>query len=258
MMVINTGEGLPETVGVVLARWAWRYRSELAPVGVAAALAGVAWWLHRTRPHWWVLVAVLAGVAAWAVAMFGARWRLPARIERVYAAVTIYAAGIWLGAATALGPSVPPLPRVGVIGAVILSIPWWTHRRRRAKVRLERKLQAWPDIAKAIGLAGAEVMSATVDVWGWRARFRLARGQTIKDVVAKIPAIESGLGTFRVSLRKSCDGGCGVLRGRGCGTPGGVRDLPVTTVFAVVRGCGGWGSGGRGRCRGAVRRRGVR
>ena len=201
MMVINAGEPFPETVGVVLARWAWRYRSELAPLGVAAALAAAAWWLHRTRPHWWALVAALAGVAAWAVAMFGARWRLPARIERVYAAVTIYAAGIWLGAATALGPSVPPLPQAGVIGAVILSIPWWTHRRRRAKVRLERKLQAWPDIAKAIGLAGAEVMSATVDVWGWRARFRLARGQTIKDVVAKIPAIESGLGTFRGAVR---------------------------------------------------------
>ena len=44
-------------------------------------------------------------------------------------------------------------------------------------------------------------MSATVDVWGWRARFRLARGQTIKDVVTKIPAIESGLGTFRGAVR---------------------------------------------------------
>ena len=44
-------------------------------------------------------------------------------------------------------------------------------------------------------------MSATVDVWGWRARFRLARGQTITDVVAKIPAIESGLGTFRGAVR---------------------------------------------------------
>ena len=44
-------------------------------------------------------------------------------------------------------------------------------------------------------------MSATVDVWGWRARFRLARGQTIKEVTAKIPAIESGLGTFRGAVR---------------------------------------------------------
>ena len=59
----------------------------------------------------------------------------------------------------------------------------------------------WPDIAKAIGLAGSQVMSATVDVWGWRARFRLARGLTITDVVAKIPAIESGLGTFLGAVR---------------------------------------------------------
>ena len=40
MMVINSGEPFPETVGVVLARWAWRYRSELAPLGVTAALVG--------------------------------------------------------------------------------------------------------------------------------------------------------------------------------------------------------------------------
>ena len=98
---------------------------------------------------------MLTGVAAWAVALFGARWRLPTRLERVYAAVTIYAGGTWLSAATAVGPSVPLLRQALVIGALILSVPWWAHRRRRAKVALERKLQAWPDIAKAIGLAGA-------------------------------------------------------------------------------------------------------
>jgi S-DNA-T family DNA segregation ATPase FtsK/SpoIIIE len=201
MMVINAGEPFPEMLGVLLARWAWRYRSELAPAGVTAALVAAAWWLHHTRPHWWPLLAVLTGVAAWAVALFGARWRFPTLIERIYAAVTIYVGGTWLSAATAVGPSVPLLRESLVIGALILSVPWWAHRRRRAKVALERKLQAWPDIAKAIGLAGAEVMSATVDVWGWRARFRLARGQTIKEVTAKIPAIESGLGTFRNAVR---------------------------------------------------------
>ena len=61
MMVINTGDAFPETVGVVLLRGAWRYRSELAPVGVAAGLVAAAWWLHHTRPHWWFPVAVLAG-----------------------------------------------------------------------------------------------------------------------------------------------------------------------------------------------------
>jgi len=61
MMVINTGDALPETVGVLLARWAWRYRSELAPLAVTAALAAAAWWLHHSRPQWWVTIAVLAG-----------------------------------------------------------------------------------------------------------------------------------------------------------------------------------------------------
>ena len=187
---------------MLLARWAWRYRSELAPLGVTAAPGGGR---LVAAPHPAALVAAASrcstGVAAWAVALFGARWRLPTRIERIYAAVTIYAGGTGFPPQP---PSALPCRYCGkslVIGAVILSVPWWAHRRRRAKVALERKLQAWPDIAKAIGLAGAEVMSATVDVWGWRARFRLARGQTIKDVTAKIPAIESGLGTFRSAVR---------------------------------------------------------
>ncbi|HEX2742956.1 MAG TPA: FtsK/SpoIIIE domain-containing protein [Streptosporangiaceae bacterium] len=201
MMMINTGDGFPETLGLVLARQVWRYRSELAPPGVAAGLVAAAWWLHHTRPHWWVPVSVAAGLAAWAVALFGARWRFPTLPERIYAAGTIYAGGIWLSIATAIGPFFRPLPQALVISTLILSIPWWAHRRRRAKVALERKLQAWPDIAKAVGLAGIEVMSATVDVWGWRARLRLARGQTLKDVTAKIPVIESGLGTFRGAVR---------------------------------------------------------
>jgi len=45
--------------------------------------------------------------------------------------------------------------------------------------------------------AGSQVMSALVDVWGWRARLRLARGQILNDVIAKVPAIEPGLGTFQ-------------------------------------------------------------
>jgi S-DNA-T family DNA segregation ATPase FtsK/SpoIIIE len=62
-------------------------------------------------------------------------------------------------------------------------------------------LESWPEIAGAVGLAGSQVMSALVDVWGWRARLRLARGQTITDVIAKVPALESGLGTFRGAVR---------------------------------------------------------
>jgi hypothetical protein len=201
MMVVNSDDPFPELAIAVIGRLVWRYRSELAPVAVTAALAGAGGWLHATHPA--AALPALAGslTAACAVVAFGARIGLALLAERAYAGAVILAAGAWLALAAALGPLTAPLPSALGIGAVVLSVPWWAHRRRRARVRVERTLAAWPDIAKAVGLAGSAVMSATVDVWGWRARFRLARGQTIADVTARIPAIESGLGTFRGAVR---------------------------------------------------------
>ena len=201
MMVINAGDPFPELAIAVIARFAWRYRSELAPAAVTAALAGAGGWLHAAYPV--AAVPVLAGslAAAGAVLAFGARTGLAPLAERAYAGAVILAAGAWLALATVLGPLTAPLPAALGIGGLVLSVPWWAHRRRRARVRVERTLAAWPDIARAVGLAGSAVQSATVDLWGWRARFRLARGQTISDVIAKTPAIESGLGTFRGAVR---------------------------------------------------------
>ena len=51
---------------------------------------------------------------------------------------------------------------------------WWAHRRRRARV--ERTIEAWPDVTERTGLAGSRVMSAVVDAWGWRARIALHNG----------------------------------------------------------------------------------
>jgi S-DNA-T family DNA segregation ATPase FtsK/SpoIIIE len=201
MMVINAGDPFPDLAAAVLARWAWRYRSELAPAAIAAGLDGAGWWAHAACPR--AAVPVLAGsvAAAWLVTAFGARLGLTPLAERAYAGAVILASGAWLTLAAALGPFTRPLPLALCIGTLVLSVPWWAHRRRRARVRVERTLAAWPDIARAVGLAGSAVMSATADVWGWRARFRLARGQTITDVMAKIPAIESGLGTYRGAVR---------------------------------------------------------
>jgi S-DNA-T family DNA segregation ATPase FtsK/SpoIIIE len=201
MMLISSGDQFPEPAGVVILRLAWRYRSELAPAYLVGVIVGASWWLHATHPHWWPFLVGIAAVAAAALAAFGAVIGLSVLMERLYAATTTAAIGAWVTAATAQGPFVTPLPQALVTGGLVLSVPWWAHRRRRAKVRVERKLEAWPEIARAVGLAGSQVMSAVVDVWGWRARLRLARGQTIADLTAKIPAIESGLGTFRGAVR---------------------------------------------------------
>jgi hypothetical protein len=102
---------------------------------------------------------------------------IPVLIERLYASTTTLAAGGWVAVATALG------------------------RRRRAPVRSERKLEAWPDIApghRAGRISGHVRHGGSL---GMRPRLRLARGQTIADLTAKIPAIESGLGTSRGAVR---------------------------------------------------------
>ena len=77
--------------------------------------------------------------------------------------------GGWLAAATAIGPSAKPLAQIAVIGCVITGIPWWFHRRRRAKVRVERTIAGWPSAAEAIGLPGSHIASVVVDAWGWTA-----------------------------------------------------------------------------------------
>jgi S-DNA-T family DNA segregation ATPase FtsK/SpoIIIE len=201
MMVINTGDPFPELAVVVIARFAWRYRSELAPLGAALLAAGLGWYAHAALAAWWPAILAGSGAAGWALAAFGAKLGIAARLERLYAAVTVSACGTWVTLAAVLGPFAAPMPQVLGIGACVLAVPWWANRRRRAKVRVERAIAAWPDIARNAGLDGSQVMHATVDLWGWRARLRLARGQTITDVTAKIPALESGLGTHRNAIR---------------------------------------------------------
>jgi hypothetical protein len=201
MTVISPDDQFPEVAAVLIGRCLWRYRSELAPLGAALVLALVGWTLHARYPGSWPVIAGAAVPAAITLAIAGPRLGLVRVAERVYAAAVTAGAAGWLAAATALGLHRAPMPQVLVLGGLVLAAPWWAHRRRRAKVRVERALAAWPEIAHAVGLAGSRVQSAVVDVWGWRARFALARGQTIADVISRLPAIESGLGTFRGAIR---------------------------------------------------------
>jgi DNA segregation ATPase FtsK/SpoIIIE, S-DNA-T family len=187
-----------------LARCLYRYRSELAPPALASALALAGMVLHSRFPHTAPFVAVLAVVMAAGLSRPEIAPDLR-RIERGYAITVTIAAGLWLAFATAHGPDAAPLPALLVLGTVLGGMPWWAHRRRRAKVRVERTLEAWPDIADAIGLPSSRVLSAVVDLWGWRARIGLRRGQTFHDLVNRVPALESGLGTRPGAVRVEAD-----------------------------------------------------
>lgn len=155
MFVINNGDQLPETIGVMLLKLAWRYRSELAPVYLAAAMLGAGWWLHAAHPRLWAVLLAVSAITALLVTLCGSRIGIKPVIERAYISATALTVGAWMAAATAVGAFSSPLPQALATGGLALSIPWWAHRRRRARVRVERKLEAWPDMAKAIGLAGS-------------------------------------------------------------------------------------------------------
>ncbi|MGW4475846.1 FtsK/SpoIIIE domain-containing protein [Nonomuraea sp. NPDC004354] len=184
-----------------IARVLWRYRSELAPFTLAGLclVSGVI--LHAAYPTWWPAVLATTVSTAGALLILG-RWvNLTRPIERGYAAVTTAFTGCWLTTAVSLGSFTPPMPAVLGIGGVLLAVPWWAHRRRRARVRVERTLAAWPEIADAVGLAGSRVQSAIVDLWGYRFRLALGRGQTVEDAVNRAPALESALGSRRGAVR---------------------------------------------------------
>ena len=125
--------------------------------------------------------------------------------ERIYTAAVVAVTGSWLTAAAAIGPTQPPLPPLAIAGTLACAVPWWAHHRRRAKVRVVRTLDAWPDIGEAVGLAGSRVLSAVVDRWGFTARLGLPRGQTVRQVIDAIPAIESGLGSKPGAVRVEPD-----------------------------------------------------
>jgi S-DNA-T family DNA segregation ATPase FtsK/SpoIIIE len=202
-LMLVTDDRYPGQTLEALARLLYRYRSELAPVAAALGLAAAGLYLHARHAAAWPAVAALTVISALGLRRASGWLDRPA--ERSYAASVAALAGAWLTAATATGPGAPPLPTVLLLGTLAAGLPWWRHRRRRARVRVERTLDAWPDTADAIGLPGSRVLSAVVDRWGWRALVALRRGQTAADAITRLPAIESSLGTRPGAVRVEPD-----------------------------------------------------
>jgi S-DNA-T family DNA segregation ATPase FtsK/SpoIIIE len=221
VFIVGPGEPYDLIILAALGRWAFRHRSVFYPFWVTLAAFIAASVAHGHHVRWWIPVTALTTVItlllafplpllrrhpagrqlARALSWAWERCGIDRAIERGYTAAVIATAGGWLAAAIANGPTVKPLPNVALIATVVLAVPWWFHRRRRAKVRVERTISGWPDIASNAGLPGSHIASVVVDAWGWTARVMLRKGTTTAHAIAKIPEIESGLGVRPGSIR---------------------------------------------------------
>jgi len=145
LLVTEDDRGL---ILILAGRLLWRYRSELAPLAVALGLAVCGVWAHAVHPGWAVAIAAVATIGAavilWPrIATLARCWSvLGRRAERIYAASVVLLGGLWLAAATRWGPGAGALPTVALVGTVAGGVPWWAHRRRHARVRVERTIEA--------------------------------------------------------------------------------------------------------------------
>jgi DNA segregation ATPase FtsK/SpoIIIE, S-DNA-T family len=195
---------------VLVGRLLWRYRSELAPLWTVVTLALIATWTHHRNPDAALPIAgltlALTALTANPPSVLSGRWAPLGRCtERVYAATVVMLAGGWLAAAVAVGPSTRPLPTLALLGTVAAGVPWWLHHRRRARVKVERTIEAWPQYAEAIGLPGSRLVSAAVDRWGWTGRLALRRGQTVRQAIGQSEQIASALGVRPGAVRVEPD-----------------------------------------------------
>ncbi len=214
VLLIGAGEPLGLIAPAAVSKWAYRHRSAFAPFLIAAVTVAAAAFTHRHHPQYWIpvlaltlMTAIVTGVPhrmVWAhpslklpAGLISRAWRacgIDRPAERLYATTVITACGGWLTAAIAIGPYTKPLPATALTATVLLGIPWWAHRRRRARVRAIRTVQAWPGLADNMGLPGSRITSVVIDAWGWTGRVVLRKGTTAAQAITQLPAIESGLG----------------------------------------------------------------
>jgi DNA segregation ATPase FtsK/SpoIIIE, S-DNA-T family len=225
MLIIDPYEPFAFLMLAAVSRWAYRHRSAFAPFIIALSAFITAAMLHTHHAQLWIPIATVTAIIAVVLGFpHSMLRRLPTgahvarslyrlwaacgidrAIERAYASTVIAVTGAWLAAAIAVGPTVKPLPQIDGVGTVLLGIPWWAHRRRREKVRVERIIEGWPEVAENIGLPGAHIASVVVDAWGWTARVILKKGATTSQAIGKIPDIESGLSLRPGSVRVTAD-----------------------------------------------------
>jgi S-DNA-T family DNA segregation ATPase FtsK/SpoIIIE len=197
---------------------AWQYRRELIPVWVGLAFLVIASIAHASARNGWALALPVGAVttAAW-------RWRAGQGRQQVYAVAVGAAATLWFTAAWSVSPWHTSLIVLLLMGVIAAAIPLWRrdhsahttpHTNPQANPHttahtisgglgsasapstmqdLRQLSEEWPERAAAAELVGSTIHHSQADKDGYALTVALRPGQTVADVMTRLPRLESAL-----------------------------------------------------------------
>lgn len=201
------------SAAVVIRRLAFRFRRQLRPVYVVAAMPLVGAVAHEARNGLRIALAcTVVGIVA--VVVLASR-RMDRTPEQAYAVGAVAAAGVWLSTVAAQGLSGLLLAILGV-GGIALAGPWWWHVRVRRGARpapvANDAAEVWEEHVANPGqaLPGSQLIGVRLlENKGWTATIVLPRGVASTDTA--IAATKDVTSAFElpigaVAIERTADG----------------------------------------------------
>jgi len=194
-----------------------RNRHQLAPVYGATA-----WYVLATIFGNAELIVPLTLGAAVAILVYGEKIKLNRVPERRYAALAATTAALWYGWSAWTGTGPPNGPEVGVLvlGTILVSAPYWNHRKIRGSIpvtfhdgmtlkeRQKRRtevaalLEDWTGLSSAAQLSNSKILAVEFLEVSINILIQFRRGAAVEDFTArKLAKLESAFASRRGASR---------------------------------------------------------
>jgi hypothetical protein len=184
----------------VLRGFLFKYRSVLAPIYMVFYVFAAGIILHVFDRQYWALPILVAGIGSLPLIFVLHEIRKVPMQVCAYFSVLVFSTGTWLTIAARNSPFHWGIVWSVIITTLILGSLWWWHRRIHTRVRIERRLSRWKDVAKDVGLPASKQRLTRLTPYGYELKGTLARGQTIALAQSKTREMESAYGLPHGSL----------------------------------------------------------
>jgi S-DNA-T family DNA segregation ATPase FtsK/SpoIIIE len=181
-------------------RWLMRHRRPLAPVYLALVVWLIGVVVHRRAAEvgtdvvvGWLLIPAL-------VLFLACRGFLDSGMTRVVVNLVGLTEMGWIAYAHAVGPTEVGALYSWLIISVVIAGFWWSNRVVEDRIKMERVVDSWPEIARAVNITRSAMpralFRATVN-GGWTAR---VIGPPSNRIIDRVGDIEAEMGLVRGKL----------------------------------------------------------